>query len=255
MDNGNGVNGVSDKHRNDIYGDLKQTEGSPAIPAATVVLVRENPELEVLMLKKTANISFGGMWVFPGGRIDEADRTGITSGTEADDLLETAKNAAVRETLEETGLKLSSDEFVWFAHWTPPPSTPKRYATWFFLARLDEDDEIQVDGEEILKHQWIRPSVAHAMHAAGEIDLAPPTWITLHQLALYERSDELLSFLHAEPARYYETRIVMNKAGQRVALWDGDSAYETGDADGEGDRHRLVLGTEGFVFENTVARY
>jgi 8-oxo-dGTP pyrophosphatase MutT (NUDIX family) len=240
---------MSDKHRNDIYGDLNKTKGAPAIPAATVVLIRENPELEVLMLKKTANISFGGMWVFPGGKIDHADHTGT------EDVLDAAKNAAVRETLEETGLTLTSDEFVWFAHWTPPPSTPKRYATWFFLARLDEDDEIQVDGEEILKHQWIRPAEAHARHAAGDIDLAPPTWITLYQLALYERSEELLDFLKTEPARYYETRIVMNEAGQRVALWNGDTAYETGNADEAGGRHRLVLGGDGFVFENTVVRY
>lgn len=248
---------MSDKHRNDIYGDLEKTEGAPTIPAATVVLVRENPEIEVLMLKKNANISFGGMWVFPGGRIDDVDREGVGSddASSDEDSLEVAKNAAVRETLEETGLKLSSDEFVWFAHWTPPPSTPKRYATWFFLAHLDDDDEINVDGEEILKHQWIRPAEAHARHAAGDIDLAPPTWITLHQLALYERSEQLMAFLRTEPARYYETRIVMNQAGQRVALWEGDTAYITGDADGEGDRHRLVLGTDGFVFENTVARY
>jgi hypothetical protein len=120
---------------------------------------------------------------------------------------------------------------------------------------LDEDDEIQVDGEEILKHQWIRPAEAHARHAAGDIDLAPPTWITLYQLALYERSEELLDFLKTEPARYYETRIVMNEAGQRVALWNGDTAYETGNADEAGGRHRLVLGGDGFVFENTVVRY
>jgi 8-oxo-dGTP pyrophosphatase MutT (NUDIX family) len=251
LDYGDGVDGVSDKHRNDIYGDLEKTEGSPAIPAATVVLIREKPELEVLMLKKTANISFGGMWVFPGGKIDPADY----DVAETDDPLDAAKAAAVRETMEETGLSLTSNEFVWFAHWTPPPSTPKRYATWFFLARLDDDDDIQVDGEEILKHQWIRPSDAHALHAEGKIDLAPPTWITLHQLALYERSDELLGFLQAEPARHYETKIVLNNEGQRVALWSGDSAYETGNADADGGRHRLVLGADGFVFENTVARY
>tara|TARA_R110002111_G_scaffold123405_3_gene187446 strand:- start:433 stop:1161 length:729 start_codon:yes stop_codon:yes gene_type:complete len=242
---------VSDKiiHRNDIYGDLSKTSAEPAIPAATVVLVRERPHLEVLMLKKTANISFGGMWVFPGGRVDDEDHRG------AQDSLEAAKNAAVRETAEEAGLKLSSDEFVWFAHWTPPASTPKRYATWFFLAPLDDDDEIQVDGGEILKYQWIRPADAHTKHAAGEIDLAPPTWITLYQLAQYERMNELMSFLRDEPAKYYETKILKNGAGERVVIWSGDSAYESGNTDEQGDRHRLILGGEGFVFENTVANY
>jgi 8-oxo-dGTP pyrophosphatase MutT (NUDIX family) len=236
-------------HRNDIYGDLSKTTATPAIPAATVILVRENPHLEVLMLKKTANISFGGMWVFPGGKVDAADHVNAT------DSLHAAKNAAVRETAEEAGLTLTSDEFVWFAHWTPPASTPKRYATWFFLAPLDDDDEIQVDGGEILKYQWIRPADAHIKHAAGEIDLAPPTWITLYQLAQYEHLSDLMGFLRKEPAKHYETKIVKNGAGQRVALWSGDTAYETGDPDAKGDRHRLILGGEGFVFENTVANY
>lgn len=243
------------KHRNDIYGELGSDSGAKAIPAATVVLVRENPEIEVLMLKKNANISFGGMWVFPGGRVEESDFSEAEQNDEQDRGLQAAKRAAARETLEETGLQLSMDEFIWFAHWTPPASTPKRYATWFFVARLDDDDEIKVDGEEILQHQWITPEQAHAHHSDGKIDLAPPTWITLYQLAQYQALDELLTFLDHQPEKYYETRIVQNAAGERIAMWHGDSGYDSGDADADGDRHRLVLNPEGFVFENTVAPY
>ncbi|MCB1646740.1 MAG: NUDIX domain-containing protein, partial [Pseudomonadales bacterium] len=65
------------KHRNDIYGDLTRVseEGvDPPIPAATVVILRDtDDEVEVLMLHKNSKIAFGGMWVFPGGRIDEED--------------------------------------------------------------------------------------------------------------------------------------------------------------------------------------
>ena len=44
-------------------------------PAATVLLLREeNGELEVLMMRRGAGLAFmAGMWVFPGGRVDEAD--------------------------------------------------------------------------------------------------------------------------------------------------------------------------------------
>ncbi len=237
------------RHRNDIYGELGSDTGTPAIPAATVVLVRENAGIEVLMLQKNTNISFGGMWVFPGGRIDAEDQESA-----ADDL-EAAKRAAVRETEEETGLKLNETDFVWFAHWTPPPSTPKRYATWFFIARLDEDDHINVDGEEILQHQWISPVQAHSHHAEGKIDLAPPTWITLYQLCQYEQLSDLLTFLDQEPEKYYETRIVKNAGGERVAMWHGDAGYETSDADIPGPRHRLILREDGFVFDNSVASY
>ena len=53
----------------------------PAIPAATVVVVRDGElGVETLMLRKSPGIGFGGMWVFPGGRIEAAD---ADSGDEA----------------------------------------------------------------------------------------------------------------------------------------------------------------------------
>ena len=67
------------QHRNDMYGNVDmRSEDDPnvsaLIPAATVVLVREGDSgVEVLMLRKNSKITFGGMWVFPGGKIDAAD--------------------------------------------------------------------------------------------------------------------------------------------------------------------------------------
>ena len=46
----------------------------PIRPAATVMLIRETPVLEVLMMRRHAKTVFaGGMWVFPGGAVDPAD--------------------------------------------------------------------------------------------------------------------------------------------------------------------------------------
>ena len=73
---------VNDKHRNDIYGDNPHGDSAstPAIPAATVVLLRESETgIETLMLHRTSKVSFGGMWVFPGGRIDPEDHEGTDS--------------------------------------------------------------------------------------------------------------------------------------------------------------------------------
>jgi 8-oxo-dGTP pyrophosphatase MutT (NUDIX family) len=46
-------------------------------PAATVVLLRDvDGRLEALMMRRGAGLSFmGGMWVFPGGRVESADRS------------------------------------------------------------------------------------------------------------------------------------------------------------------------------------
>lgn len=118
-------------YRNDVYGkvDDRSEEDAgvvPAIPAATVVLLRDRDDgPEVLMLRKNSKITFGGMWVFPGGRIDPADYP--ANG----DLQAAARAAAAREATEEANVYLSADDFVWFAHWTPPPSPRKRFATSF----------------------------------------------------------------------------------------------------------------------------
>ena len=94
---------MTERHKGDVYGSLadqaEQAPGvMPAIPSATVVLLRDaSAGPEVLMLRKNSEIAFGGMWVFPGGKIDDADRAA------ADDELGAAQVAAARETLEETG--------------------------------------------------------------------------------------------------------------------------------------------------------
>ena len=244
---------MSDKqHRNDIYGDIDKVpeEETPAIPAATVVLLRDGDDgVETLMLQRTSKVHFGGMWVFPGGRIDPEDHP------EDGDSLAAARQCAARETREETGLLVEPDEFAWFAHWTPPPTTPRRYATWFFATAAAGHDSVSVDGHEIQDHDWISPAGALARHAAGEIDLAPPTWITLHHLSLYSPTAAVLERFRDIPHRRYETRIGKRSDGVRVAMWDGDAGYAKTNADAAGERHRLVMAEGGLAFENTVHDY
>lgn len=237
------------QHRNDIYGDIAaRNGGEPAIPAATVVLLRNAPALEVLMLHRTSQGAFGGMWVFPGGRIDRDDYA------QDGDVHVAARNAAARETAEEAGIQVRPGEFVWFSHWTPPASTPKRFATWFFAARADSHD-VAIDRGEIQDHQWLAPAAALARHGSGEIDLAPPTWVTLHHLSQFPSLEHALARLAAAPPRYYETRVAQRADGVRVAMWSGDAGYAAFDADAAGARHRLVMAPGGFAFENTVDTY
>ena len=104
---------------------------SEIFDAATVILLRDTEQgLETLMLRRNSKLAFaGGMWVFPGGRVDPADREGIAP----DDDLGAARRAAVRESLEETGLAVVEDALVPFSHWTPPDVAVKRFLTWFFI--------------------------------------------------------------------------------------------------------------------------
>ena len=241
------------KHRNDTYGVTEKKSNTvfpPAIPAATVILLRQTKEkLQVLMLHKNPGVDFGGLWVFPGGRIDDEDFD------EGDDPNVAARNAAIRETREEAGIKIDSENFVWFSHWTPPPREGRRYSTWFFVTSTDEEHEIQVDGEEIRSHQWINPKEALKLHALGKIGLVPPTWVTLYTLAKFDSVKQALEQLSKRGIRYYETHLGENSDGTRITMWAGDSGYEDWNAEKSERTHRLIMLASGFEFLHSAVDY
>jgi len=223
---------------------------SELIPAATVVVLRDGPGgVETLMLRKNSRIAFGGMWVFPGGRIDEDDTVPNADG--APDELATAAAAAVREAAEEASVAVDPTELVWFAHWVPPPVMPKRFATFFFAARHHGPaSDVTIDDGEITEHEWMRPADAMVRRDGGEIELAPPTWMTLHRLSGFATVADALTELEAEDPPFYETHMARTDEGP-VAMWSGDAGYDTDDPTVEGPRHRLSLIEDGYVFTDT----
>lgn len=211
-----------------------------AIQAATVVLVRDAASgLETLMLRKNAKLAFGGMWVFPGGRVDPGDGEGEHG----------ARRAAVREAEEEAGLFVTESLLVPFAHWTPPAGAPRRYATWFFLAPAPEGGEVVIDGGEIHEHVWLHPAHILRRHDGGEVELAPPTWLTLHGLAEASSVADAVAWAHASPMEHYHTRLGRSANGDLCTMWHGDAGYESGEADTPGPRHRLWMRSGGWRFE------
>jgi 8-oxo-dGTP pyrophosphatase MutT (NUDIX family) len=226
-------------------------ETNPAIPAATVVLVRDGEHgLETLMLKRDSRLAFaGGAWVFPGGRIDDED---FPDGVRANDpgaLLEAARTAAVREALEEAGLAVDRDALVWFAHWTPAHASPRRFSTWFFLARAPEGTVVIDDGE-IREHEWIRPAEAVARRDAGEVELVPPTYVTLHELAAFDSVATAVAGLATDSPPFFVTRIARVEGGL-VSLWQGDAGYDTLDPESPGARNRLLMLGDGWRLERS----
>lgn len=215
----------------------EQPSGSPLIPAATVVLLREGPSgTETLMLEKNRGQAFGGMWVFPGGKVDEGD---VEAG---DTELDSARRAAVREAAEETGLILPAEELVPFSHWVPPLEAPRRFSTWFFVAELPEGlADVVVDGGEIGDHVWTTVADVMARHEAGEVELAPPTWISLWWLGQHGSADAALDAareLGEIPSHFTHVHVV---DGVLVTVWEPDAGYESGDLDAPGPRNRLFM--------------
>jgi hypothetical protein len=85
---------------------------------------------------------------------------------------------------------------------------------------------------------------------AGEIELAPPTWVSLHLLSAWTTVETALEALADMDPEFYETHIGRSD-GSAVAMWSGDAGYETGDPSQDGPRHRLTMRDGGYAFERT----
>lgn len=109
---------MSSFHRNQHIDD---PEAVPVSDAATVLVIRDAPDLEVLMVQRAGRLAFAAnAWVYPGGRVDRADatnaaRVGVNlSDADASAMLDIDSGglawwfAAVRETVEEVGMLLGT---------------------------------------------------------------------------------------------------------------------------------------------------
>ncbi|MDP7384087.1 MAG: NUDIX domain-containing protein, partial [Acidimicrobiales bacterium] len=120
----------------------------PALPAASLVVIDDRPDLHVLLGRRRPGAFVGDMIVYPGGAVDDDDwRLGpaLVPGATAPGLSAADAaaylHAAIRETREEVGLFPDPNEvhdgtaYAAVGHWTTPEEVPRRYDTRFFLAR------------------------------------------------------------------------------------------------------------------------
>ena len=199
---------------------MSDAQSDDAIPAATLILVRDRDDgaPELLMVERAAGMAFAaGALVFPGGRIDEADR-GL-----ANELgLEAAAVAAVRETLEETaipagldpapspadaaalqqalvgdqdfgrllsanGLTMGAEALTPFARWVPKFHAVRRFDTLFFVARCPAGDwQPRVIEGECAGAFWVPAQEVLERDRRSEARLIFPTRRTLERLAQHK---------------------------------------------------------------------
>ena len=220
--------------------------GAAASPAATVVLIRDGENgLEVLLARRSSKLAFhGGAWVFPGGRIDPDDYADLP-----DDLFTAARRAAAREAKEEAGVDVHADTLVHLSNWTTPDISPKRFATWFFVGEVAGGEAV-ADGTETDKLQWFRPDDAFAARDAGDIELAPPQYVTLLWLRDHGSVAEALRAAHEGDAIDYSPRFHFIEGDGAVCVYPEDVAYEDlGRIDDAGPRHRLYLREAAWTYE------
>jgi 8-oxo-dGTP pyrophosphatase MutT (NUDIX family) len=231
---------------------MTHDSGPEGIPAATIIIFRKAPlggAPEMLMTVRSRALSFaGGMAVFPGGRVDPEDYAlaaalGGEHGLVPDEAAH--QIAAVRETLEETGLALGLKgdinaasaaaaramlaqagalapvlaAFDWrldlaqitpFARWFPKNENIARvYDTRFYLADLGTGAvDVSIDHAENTQLFWTSAQGALDAAARGEIKLIFPTRRNLERLALFASFAEAKAQADAIPVRTIVPQVV-----------------------------------------------
>jgi 8-oxo-dGTP pyrophosphatase MutT (NUDIX family) len=95
-----------------------------------------------------------------------------------------ARDVALSDLLTGRGLVLRSDLLRAWARWTTPEFEPRRYDTWFFLARLPSGAGARhLVGGEASGSAWWPAREAVDAHHRGEMALLPPTLVTLEEVA------------------------------------------------------------------------
>lgn len=199
--------------------------GKATLPrqAATVILLRGGSvALEVLLVKRTEQARFmGGVWVFPGGAVDEDDPTSReASGIGAH------RAAAVRELSEEAGIDIADPtRLVEFSRWITPEEVTVRFDTRFFLAELPDGQEPVVDGEECVDQGWFAPREALDAFGREEIVLVFPTIKHLEQLEAFSSVAELMDYARGREVRPVQPKVWFDGEVARVVL-PGEPGYE-----------------------------
>jgi 8-oxo-dGTP pyrophosphatase MutT (NUDIX family) len=215
------------------------------LPSGTVVVLRDAPELEVLLLQRSSRDGQPGIWVFPGGKVDASDQHADAEPT-AD-----ARRAAVREASEEAGIALDPAGLVEISRWITPEISPKRFDTWFFATTAPADAAVCVDGVEIAAHRWIAPAAALRAHHEHAVRLAPPTFVTVTWLCEFESATQALRELPLRRPEPFRPRIHRGEAGACM-LYPGDAGYESGELEAAGARHRLWALADPWRYERTA---
>ncbi len=213
---------------------------APLRPAATVLLLRDNPagQLEVLMTRRSMQASFApGAYVFPGGTLDEQDQAAIELASQRPSQSRQALTeamAAIRESFEELGILLARQpsgawvdpqqvttldrqsplwpqcqalglqpaaaELYVLARWITDRDLPRRFDVPFLVARMPEGQTPQPDDHEQFEPVWVQPQAALERHEAGQFFMVYPTVKTLERLKAYARVDDLLADCAAHEA-------------------------------------------------------
>ena len=188
--------------------------------AVVCLILRNTPELEVLLVRRNTSLAFmGGHHAFPGGALEKEDSDELVDGVNDPECARTVF-AVVREVFEETGLllgigqcptperlrearqdllaersgfgqllgelglRIDGASFTPAGVWVTPPFAPKRFDTQYFIYQHEGEElgEILREDDEIVALDWMPPGEARRRWHRMELRLSTPVAFALRNL-------------------------------------------------------------------------
>jgi 8-oxo-dGTP pyrophosphatase MutT (NUDIX family) len=222
-----------------------ETISTPPRDAATVILIKDGAAgLEVLLLcRGNSRTVMNQAWVFPGGKVDDADfehEAEVLSQLSAQPQNLLAEDipvkkacalfqAAVRETSEETSVVLTAGAVHPWSRWiTPnePSMMKKRFDARFFVAALPDGQTAIHDGSEATDSNWITPRQALQDYLDHKITLAPPQIMTLVALCTHATTASCIDQANRTPTYCIQPQVLKSSGNhKRILLYPGDREH------------------------------
>lgn len=187
----------------------------PARRAASVIILREHlGKLQIFVQHRASSMDFAaGAVVFPGGRAEESDDEFQFSGV--DDVLASHAAAwrntsmgsaepeiararassilrtAIREVEEETGVTIPVQVMKPWENFITPYGYPKRFDTFFFVARADHTVRLKHQTTEAVASQWWDAQKLMDDFFADRIRMMLPTRVLINELLEYPSIDAI----------------------------------------------------------------
>ncbi len=214
------------------------------IPASTVLLVRNGDGVEVIMGLRPAGGPFGGVWVFPGGAVEETDRRvagdpdlafrlaglretaeeiGVTITRPADIVLDPGGDLYVQ--LRAAAAAFDTDRLIYLSNWVTPRMVSKRFDTRFYLIPVDPNTEPMAVSEEFREVRWVSARSALEQSGRDEMPMIAPTIAHLDYLARFEDVETLVQAVKdTDRIPQIEPRM-FERGGKTVIEVTGDARF------------------------------
>lgn len=112
---------------------------------------------------------------------------------ESDRVALESRELSMTDFLSQRGLVLRTDLLGIWSGWLTPVFEPKRYRTWFFVARLPEGQvtrDVSTESSEVV---WLPAAEAAAQADRGDLAMLPPTYLTCLEIGTIGAVDAVMA--------------------------------------------------------------